>query len=101
MKDLSNNKACLFRTTAADRKKLEKFLFKRYPRREWGTFFRFGYRMTPWGLHTTFVDALEPHPGDLKRNSAIVEFDARYILRAQLTLADTELGIGVIHSHPQ
>src|SRR5205823_481029 len=33
--------------------------------------------------------------------SGIVEFNAGYILRAQLALAKTELGIGVIHSHPE
>lgn len=97
----NTSKVCLFRITAADREKIERLLFKRYPRCEWGTFFRFGYRVTSWGIHVTFVDALEPKPGDLKRNSAIVEFDPAYILRAQLALSDTPLGIGVIHSHPQ
>src|SRR4051812_11313866 len=101
MKNLSSNKSCLLRITAADREKLEKLLFKRYPRQEWGTFFRFGYRVTSWGLHITFVDVLVPRPGDLDRNSAIVEFDAGYILRAQLGLAVTGLGTGVVHSHPQ
>src|SRR5712691_2576961 len=91
----------LFRITQTDRDKLEKILFKRYPNREWGTFFRFGYRITPWGLHIAFVDAIEPRPGDLKWNSAIVEFDPQYILRAQLALDESELGIGVVHSHPQ
>jgi hypothetical protein len=91
----------LFRITQADRDKLERILFKRYPDREWGTFFRFGYRVTSWGLHIAFVDAIEPRPGDLKWNSAIVEFDPKYILRAQLALDETELGIGVVHSHPQ
>jgi len=98
---MTTDHTCLFRITAADREKLEKLLFKRYPRREWGTFFHFGYRITPWGLHVTFVDTLEPRPGDLKRDSGIVEFEAGYILRAQLALAQSPLGIGVIHSHPQ
>jgi hypothetical protein len=101
MKSFISKKTCLFRITATDREKLQKLLFKRYPHHEWGSFFRFGYRVTPWGIHVSFVDAIEPQPGDLKRDSGIVEFDARYILRAQLALADTELGIGVIHSHPE
>lgn len=92
---------CIFRITAADREKLEQLLFKRYPHQEWGTFFRFGYRITSWGIHLTFVDALEPRSGDLKRDSSIVEFEAGYILRAQLALDASPLGIGVIHSHPQ
>src|SRR4051812_48271970 len=91
----------LFRITQRDRDQLERVLFKRYPEREWGTFFRFGYRVTSWGLHIAFVDAIKPQPGDLKWSSAIVEFNPKYILRAQLALEETELGIGVIHSHPQ
>ncbi|MGD0650802.1 MAG: ThiF family adenylyltransferase [Verrucomicrobiia bacterium] len=98
---MGSAKTCLFRITASDREKLQKLLFKRYPHREWGSFLRFGYRIAPWGIHLSFVDAIEPRPGDLKRTSAIVEFSASYILRAQLALADTKLGVGVIHSHPQ
>jgi ThiF family len=96
-----DNRTGVFRITAADRQKLEALLYKRYPNREWGTFFRFGYRITSWGIHVCFVDALEPHDGDLDQNSGIVEFDARYILRAQLRLESSDLGIGMIHSHPQ
>jgi hypothetical protein len=91
----------VFRITDADRRKLEALLYKRYPHREWGTFFRFGYRITSWGIHVCFVDAVEPHDGDLDESSGIVEFNARYILRAQLELERSALGVGVIHSHPQ
>jgi len=97
----NSKKIGLFRITAADRETLEKLLFMRYPHREWGTFFRFGYRLTEWGMHVSFVDAMEPQPGDLKEESGIVEFSAGYILRAQLALAETKLGFGVIHSHPE
>ena len=101
MKTFSSKKIGLFRITAADREKLQTLLFKRYPHHEWGTFFRFGYRLTSWGIHVSFVDTMEPRPGDLKEESGIVEFNARYILRAQLALAETKLGMGVIHSHPE
>jgi molybdopterin/thiamine biosynthesis adenylyltransferase len=101
MQTATHAKSCLFRITAADREKLQTLLFKRYPHREWGSFFRFGYRLTNWGIHVSFVDAIEPQAGELKRDSGIVEFSAGYILRAQLMLADMELGIGVIHSHPR
>ncbi|MEO6788295.1 MAG: ThiF family adenylyltransferase [Chthoniobacteraceae bacterium] len=80
---------------------MEAFVFRRHPHAEWGTFFRFGYRVTSWGVHVTFVEMLEPRAGDLDEKSEIVEFNARYILRAQLDLAGDNLGIGVIHSHPQ
>jgi len=101
MKIFTNKKFCLFRITAADRNKLQKLLFRRYPDHEWGSFFRFGYRLTKWGIHVSFVGAMEPQPGDLKEESAIVEFNAKYILRAQMALAQNGLGIGVIHSHPE
>lgn len=100
MKDVGSSKVCLFRISAKGRAVLEKVLFQRYPSREWGTFFRFGYRITSWGIHITFVDAIEPRPGDLKRDSGIVEFDAGYILRAQLSLNESQLAVGVAHSHP-
>ncbi|HUS34339.1 MAG TPA: ThiF family adenylyltransferase, partial [Verrucomicrobiae bacterium] len=92
---------CLFRISAANREKLEALVFRRYPRREWGTFFQFGYRFTPWGLHVTFVDAIEPGFGELDEQSGIVEFNAAYILRAQLIAEEVALGVGVIHSHPE
>ena len=101
MQTATQTQTCLFRITAADRERLQALLFKRYPHREWGSFFRFGYRVTTWGIHVSFVDVIGPQPGDLKRDSGIVEFSAGYILRAQLMLADMEIGIGVIHSHPQ
>lgn len=101
MKSFNSKKVGLLRITAADREKLQKFLFKRYPYHEWGSFFRFGYRLTSWGIHVSFVDAMESRPGDLKEESGIVEFSAGYILRAQLALAKTKLGMGVIHSHPE
>jgi hypothetical protein len=101
MKSTNSKQFGLFRITAADREKLQTLLFKRYPHREWGTFFRFGYRLTEWGIHVSFVDAVEPRPGDLKEESGIVEFSAGYILRAQLALAETKLGMGVVHSHPE
>ncbi len=101
MKLLNSKKFGLFRIAAADRNKLQELLFKRYPRREWGSFFRFGYRLTAWGIHISFVEMLEPQLGDLKDESGIVEFRANYILRAQMALEETKLGIGVIHSHSE
>jgi hypothetical protein len=95
------SKACLFRIQEADREKLEQLIFQRYPRREWGSFFRFGFRRTQWGLLACFADDLRPVPGDLDRNSHIVEFRARYILRAQQTLKRASLAMGMIHSHPE
>lgn len=101
MKLPTKKKFGLFRITAADREKLFAFVFKRYPDHEWGSFFRFGYRLTEWGIHASFVDAIEPRAGDLDEASGIVEFSAGYILRAELALNESGLGVGVIHSHPE
>lgn len=91
----------LWRITEADREKLFRLLFHRYPESEWGSFFRFGYRRTRWGILITWVDALKPEAGDLDRNSPLVEFRPAYIHRALAAPESEELGIGVIHSHPQ
>jgi len=97
----ANYRRAILRITTGDREKLESLIFSRYPYREWGTFFRFGYRITSWGMLVTYVAPMPPGPGELNRGSSIVEFDPRYILRAQLGLPGNPLGIGVIHSHPQ
>lgn len=94
-------KRCLFRIRKSDRDKLERLLYQRYPVKEWGTFFRFGFRRTAWGLAASFVSEERPKPGDLDRASPIVVFRSRYILRAHHIVEDEPLAAGVIHSHPQ
>jgi len=98
---IQDGREALWRITEADRKKLLRLLFHRYPDSEWGTFFRFGYRRTRWGILITWVDTLKPESGDLDRNSPLVEFRPAYIRRALAVLDSDELGVGVIHSHPQ
>jgi hypothetical protein len=98
---IQDGREALWRITGADREKLFRLLFHRYPDSEWGTFFRFGYRRTPWGILITWVDALKPEAGDLDRHSPLVEFRPAYIRRAMAALESDELGVGVIHSHPQ
>jgi len=80
--------------------KLTKLVFHRHPRREWGAYFRFGYRRTPWGLAISLVDLLPPRPGDLSRTSPIVSFSPDYIARAVDVRDVCPLGIGFVHSHP-
>lgn len=99
--ELDSRRSCLFRITEPERKKFEKLLFQRHPAREWGSFFRFGYRRTAWGLAITFVSAMPPLPGELDRQSPIVSFRAQYISRATKELEGTPFGIGIAHSHPQ
>lgn len=98
---IQDGREALWRITEADREKLLRLLFHRYPDSEWGSFFRFGYRRTRWGILVTWVDTLKPESGDLDRNSPLVEFRPAYIRRALAALDSDELGVGVIHSHPQ
>jgi hypothetical protein len=98
---IQDGREALWRITEADREKLFRLLFHRYPDSEWGTFFRFGFRRTRWGILVTWVGTLKPEAGDLDRNSPLVEFRPTYIRRALSELDSDELGIGVVHSHPQ
>ncbi len=68
----------IVRIRAEDLERLQKCLFRRYPNREWGTFFRFGYRRTAWGVLVCFVDVVLPEPGELDRQSDITKFHADY-----------------------
>lgn len=91
----------IVRIRATDLARLEKHLFKRYPHREWGTFFRFGYRRTPWGIAICFVDGLWPDLGDLDRQTSLTTFHEDYSRRAFHASSNVEgLAIGVVHSHP-
>jgi hypothetical protein len=97
----TTGKEALWRITEPANEKVMRLLFHRYPNREWGTFFRFGYRRCAWGMLITWVDELRPVSRDLDRTSPVVEFRAAYIRRALESLESSDLGIGVIHSHPQ
>lgn len=90
----------LVRIREADLMQLEKHLFQRYPHREWGTFFRFGYRRTSWGIVICFVDGLWPGRGDLDRQTALTTFHESYSRRAFQESENVDcLAIGVVHSH--
>jgi molybdopterin/thiamine biosynthesis adenylyltransferase len=95
------SKRAIFRITGTCRAELERHLYKRYPDREWGTFFRFGFRRCGWGIALSFVDGLWPRPGDLRRDSPIVTINSEYSLRAVDSVTDSPFGIGMIHSHPE
>jgi ThiF family len=99
--ELDSSRCALFRITEEDQRRLEKLVFHRHPEREWGTFFRFGYRETSWGAALSFVELIPPQPGDLDRNSPIVSFRPDYIARALDAIEHQPFGVGVVHSHPQ
>lgn len=91
----------ILRITEGARAGLERHLYKRYPDREWGSFFRFGFRRTRWGVAVTFIDGLWPQAGDVRRDSPIVTINSEYSLRAVDAVSASELGVGMIHSHPE
>lgn len=96
-----NERDACFRICDSDLLGLLKHLFKRYPDREWGTFFRFGYRRSSLGVTVYFIDALEPEAGDLDRQSDLTKFDAEYSKRAFHAAENADgIAIGVAHSHP-
>jgi hypothetical protein len=101
LKTVRDGRYALLRIAEPERAKLEKHLFRRYPDLEWGSFFRFGFRRTSWGLAMSFVDAIWPEPGDLDRQSSITTFNSAYSLCAFRTAERKEVAIGVIHSHPR
>ena len=49
-KHAADDSQCIVRCTSEQHRTLERLLYRRYPHEEWGTFFRFGYRKTAWGL---------------------------------------------------
>lgn len=97
---VSDGRFAILRIRKQDRDRLEKHLFQRYPDWEWGTFLRFGFRRTSWGIALSFVDSILPEPGDLDRQSGATVFKEQYTLRAMRIAERRELSIGVSHSHP-
>ena len=67
IRTIQDGREALWRITEVDRENLFRLLFHRYPNSEWGTFFRFGFRRTRWGILITWVDAVKPESGDLDR----------------------------------
>ncbi len=80
---------------------LQKLLFSRYPRLEWATFARFGWRETGDALIVTLAAIDRPQDHDLNENVGHVAIDEQYSLRMALTAEKHILAVGIIHSHPQ
>jgi hypothetical protein len=91
----------LLRIRSSDFSRLEKHVYQRYPRREWGTFFEFGFRRTPWGLALSYVGGLWPRAGDMDRQVGLTRFLDQYSRRAFHHASESALAIGVVHSHPE
>jgi molybdopterin/thiamine biosynthesis adenylyltransferase len=98
---LAEGRHCILRICGNDLCRLEKHLFQRYPRREWGTFFLFGFRRTSWGLALSYVEPFLPTSCDLDRNIGITRFSHQYSRRAFQHASRVPLATGVSHSHPE
>lgn len=91
----------LLRIRSSDLSRLEKHVYQRYPRREWGTFFEFGFRRTAWGLALSYVGGFWPRAGDMDRQVGLTRFLDQYSRRAFHHASESPLAIGVVHSHPE
>ena len=91
----------LLRVAEPEFGELTKLVFRRYPKWEWATFARFGWRETPVGLVITLASLDEPTAGDLNERVGHVAIDEKYTLRMALGGEKHRLAIGVIHSHPK
>jgi hypothetical protein len=80
---------------------LEPLLTWRYPRKEWATFFRFGWRVVGDHLLVSLAAIEPPGDGDLDETISIVGIQEPYTVRTVMQAERQPLAVGVIHSHPQ
>ena len=97
----TNARQFILRVAAPVFDELNSLVFSRYPRREWATFARFGWRQTKNDLVITLVDIDAPNEGDLDESENHVVFHEPYTLRMALAAENHVLAVGVIHSHPE
>lgn len=81
--------------------KMSSLIFKRYPDREWATFFKCGWVDSPDGLVVTIQDIVPPKLGELNELVDHVMIDETYSLRVALEIEKTKYGVGFVHSHPE
>jgi proteasome lid subunit RPN8/RPN11 len=94
-------KEVIVRCAAPEWKALREILFSRYPEMEWATFARFGWRETKDLLVVT-VAAIDPPSGsDLDDRVGHVAISEPYSLRMAVGAEKHQLGVGVLHSHPE
>lgn len=80
---------------------LSSLVFRRYPKLEWASFARFGWRATDDQLILTLAQIDDPTSGDLDEKVGHVAITEPYTLRIALASENHDLAVGVIHSHPE
>jgi molybdopterin/thiamine biosynthesis adenylyltransferase len=93
--------AIVVRMAQPDFVTLRDLLFSRYPRKEWATFVRFGWRETADGLVLTLAAIDAPQAGDIDDSVEHVRLLEPYTLRMALASEAHTLAVGVVHSHPK
>ena len=94
-------KRLILRLAAPEFEELRRLVFSRYPKLEWATFARFGWRDTGDALVVTLANIDAPQNGDLSEKVRHVAIDEQYSLRVALAAEKHVLAVGVIHSHPE
>ena len=91
----------VLRMSNPERQELLRLVFSRYPKDEWATFARFGWRDTGDTLLLTLASIEGPKPGDLDDGVGHVAILEPYTLRTALHAEAHPLAVGVVHSHPE
>lgn len=91
----------LVRISSPEFERLQACVLSRYPRSEWATFARFGWRESSHGLLLTLASVDIPQVAEMDGSVAHVRILEPYTLRMALLAEHHPLAIGVVHSHPQ
>ena len=98
---MGNRKDVIVRFADPEQAELHRLMFCRYPRSEWATFGRFGWRDTGDALVFTLAAIDPPLQGDLDESAAHVVITEPYSLRIALAAEQHPLAVAVFHSHPE
>jgi hypothetical protein len=97
----SKGAGTLLRLASPEFDELRDLIFRRYPRCEWATFARFGWRESARKLVLTLAAVDQPRPGELNEKVGHVAIGEPYTLRIALGAEGQPLAVGVVHSHPE
>lgn len=89
------------RAAASEFEALKSLVFRRYPKHEWATFARVGWRESADRLIVTLAALDVPNAGELDDRVGHVAIQEPYTLRVALGAERHPLGVAVIHSHPK
>jgi proteasome lid subunit RPN8/RPN11 len=97
---LKTNKEVIVRMASPEQNELFALMFHRYPKHEWATFGRFGWRETANALILTLASVDRPGANDLDETVGHVAISEPYTLRIALDAEKHPLAVAIFHSHP-